>query len=174
MSLEQVVSAINSLLPAIAALQAAATGGAPVASEEDEDVSGGDPDENNPPVADAEAAKEAEKPGSDESKKGDKPAEGMDAAILYKDFMSRIAAKNRIADKLSTHIGTFDHAEMSELQVAAYGCKKLGIKADSGTEVSVLSGWLQGRPDPRKQPIAKAMDAAVGGNNFVSQYVKGA
>ncbi len=55
----------------------------------------------------------------------------------------RMAARDRLAAQLAEHIGTFDHADMDEQQVAAYGCRRLGLKVPRGHESTALSVYLR-------------------------------
>lgn len=95
-----------------------------------------------------------------------KAAAGMDAAInqrvnqRFKDIQRGAA----LATKLKPHVGVFDHSGKTEQEIAAYGVKKLGISATKGQEIPMLAGFLQGRGDPSKQPVARnghGQDAAV-------------
>lgn len=43
----------------------------------------------------------------------------------------KIAAGHALAEKLAPQIGTFDHSEMTEGEVAHYACEKLGVTFDS-------------------------------------------
>lgn len=67
-------------------------------------------------------------------------------AMDSKTVMLDILARDKLANDLSNHIGTFDHAAMTVKDVAEYGVAKLGITCAKGTEQSVLSGYLHGRP----------------------------
>ena len=104
---------------------------------------------------------------------------GMDAAEVSKLVATELAraaasAKRRdsLAKQLAAHIGTFDHSEMDESGVAAYGAKKLGIIAAPGTEAAVLQGYLLAASKAPKATVsttATAMDAGAG--DFVSAYL---
>jgi len=61
---------------------------------------------------------------------------------VFKHFMQEVSKKNKLADDLSKHIGTFDHSESTLEEVAKYGVKKLGLKCKPGHEMSVLSGYM--------------------------------
>lgn len=100
----------------------------------------------------------AEDEDSDEKKddKKDDSVAGMDARIKSltatvhrlekqqnsKSLLKEISLRNALADKLSQHIGTFDHSEKTLSEVAAYGVKKLGLSCKSGHEQSVLDGFF--------------------------------
>lgn len=57
----------------------------------------------------------------------------------------QIAARDKLATRLSEHIGTFDHSAMSLVDVAKYGAEKVGITLVAGSEVPVMDAWLHGR-----------------------------
>lgn len=59
-----------------------------------------------------------------------------------KTIMQEISRRDALAQKLSHHIGTFDHAEKTMHEVAKYGVKKLGLFCKPGHEESVLAGYL--------------------------------
>ena len=73
-----------------------------------------------------------------------KPGSGMDAKVLYRQFAKEAKESDSLAKRLSYHIGTFDHAEMTVDEVAVYGLKKLNIKSPKGQELSTVEGFLVG------------------------------
>lgn len=79
-----------------------------------------------------------------------KPA-AMDAAGIAAD----LAKKADLANRLSHHIGAFDHAAMDHAQVAAYGAEKLGLDKDHA--VVAVESFLKARP---ASASAYSMDAA--------------
>ena len=121
-----------------------------------------------PPVADAEppvppAAKEPAADAEAPTPPAEKPPEGMDA--LSKDVkalaakvsgmvvldeaavVQTLARKSALADRLSRHVGTFDHAAMTLDGVVKYGIEKLGLKdVPAGSEAVALDAALQVRP----------------------------
>jgi len=194
LSLEAAVKLIEQLAPAIKAITefiAAVKGSAgepaapaaisdePADPDDDDTAAAGDTDpakpacDTDPAPADTGGEKEPDK-------KPEGAAAGMDAAEIKRSVMAEIAARDRLYRQVSEHVGAFDHADMTADDVARYGIRKLGIKADAGQEMAVLSGFLQGRPAPRKQPAATvapgaaANDAAPGGDNFITRHLKGA
>lgn len=80
----------------------------------------------------------------------------MDEATVVK----TLAARNSLVERLTKHVGTFDHASMTTIAaVAAYGVGKLGIKGVAkGSEVVALDAYLQAKPDPTKAPSSVAED----------------
>jgi len=86
------------------------------------------------------------------------PVATMDASEIYVDMNMR----NVLASQLSEFVGTFDHSEKTALQVAQYGCEKLGLTAVKGAEVATVQAYLKDRTPPRKLATATAMDAKEG------------
>ncbi|MDE2471810.1 MAG: DUF2213 domain-containing protein [Bradyrhizobium sp.] len=153
MTLEQALEAIKTVMPAIKMLQEAASAATP--ADPAIDV----------PAADAEPKKDDDK--MDDEKKG----EGMDAApaLTVKQLMAQIARRDALAGKLSQHVGTFDHAEMTEQEVAQYGIAKLGLSAPAGHEAAMLAGYLAGAQVPSKVATTATMDSTA--DNFVTRHL---
>ena len=187
LSLQDALKVIEQLMPAITAIQqlaASNTGGAPAAGDGDPpppdtgSPNNGNPDDPPPdtsgdqaPKPSCDAGPDKPEPGKPEPDKEDAKGAGMDAFDIKRVF-AQVSARDRLARQLSEHIGTFDHSEMTEAEVARYGIGKLGIKAEAGQEMAVLGGYLQGRAAPRKQPAAQAADSA-NAENFVTRHLKG-
>lgn len=95
----------------------------------------------------------------------------MDEAV----FVKRIAKRDSLAKAISAHIGTFDHAEKTLDEVVAYGCEKLGVKADKGHEAAALDGFLQARPAKLPAAIVTGLDskAETPAVNFVTRHLGG-
>jgi len=96
----------------------------------------------------------------------------MDAATVFKTVTGEIKRRDALAKQLSVHVGTFDHSEMTESEVAAYGVKKLGLDAPKGQEAAMLAGYLKAATDPAKTQVAKtstAMDAGTA--DFVTAFL---
>ena len=129
-----------------------------------------DDDINGPGQANAEKRKEAEAKAAEEA--GRKAAEeekskAMDAADMERKIRAGIAASNRLAERVKPHVGTFDHAEMDEMAVARYACKKLGLTAPKGQELNFLNGYLAA---PREdKPVSVAQDKAHDGDWLTKQ-----
>jgi hypothetical protein len=77
--------------------------------------------------------------------------------------MTEIANRDRLANKVSAFVGTFDHAEMTTVDVAKYAAGKFGLKPAAGAEVSAVEAYLHDRQPATAAPAAKAygMDAAA-------------
>lgn len=167
MTLEQVASLVGELAPQVAKLtEAFGKMSAPAAAE----PAG---DKGAPPAAatdPATPAPEAKKDG--EGGEGTPAGSGMDERA----FVERIAKRDDLAAKISQHVGTFDHKSMTLDDVVAYGCDKLGIKADKTVQAAVLDGYLQAKPAATPAASVSGMDAATatkGGGNFVTKHLKG-
>lgn len=70
------------------------------------------------------------------------PSMAGDAALRR--FYADAADKSRLYNRLSPVVGAFDHARMDAREVAAYGVKKLGLKAPKGGEYIALDSYLTG------------------------------
>lgn len=60
-------------------------------------------------------------------------------------LLREISRRDQLASKLSHHIGTFDHKDLTLTEVAKYGVKKLGLSCLDGHEESILNGYLAGK-----------------------------
>lgn len=126
-------------------------------------------------AADAAAAEEEARRAADTNMRMDDIAahpNAMDAAEVFKTVTGEIKRRDALAKQLSPHIGTFDHSDMTEAEVAAYGVKKLGLDAPKGQEAAMLAGFLKGKGAPSESKTVKpaaAMDA--GAADFVSAYL---
>lgn len=139
---------------------------------------------------DEEEESEIEKKTEDESeeeikKEKDEKKDGMDSKIKelthavsnlkkngIKALMGEIANRDSLANKLSHHIGTFDHAIMTLDEVAQYGVKKLGLTCKKGHEESLLNGYLSAKKTIISKEISHAEDKAIK-NNQIESYLKG-
>lgn len=122
------------------------------------------------------------KEGKDSDLKMDdiaKHPNAMDAAEVQRQIADGIKAhtasvkrRDALAKQLGAHVGTFDHSEMTEAEVAAYGVKKLGLDAPKGQEAAMLAGFLKAKGAPSESKTVKpasTMDGAAG--DFVSAYL---
>lgn len=101
----------------------------------------------------------------EEEKEKDKPA--MDAAEIARRVEKTIADKAKLYEKVSTHIGAFDHSDMTIDAMAGYALDKLGVQAPAKGKVPFLQAYLQGKGEPS----AAAMDAKPKTGNFVHKYL---
>lgn len=135
-----------------------------VAADADPEKKGKDDDKK------PEAKKDDDKPPKEEKKES-----AMDSALQFKTFARQLRQRDELAGALSKHVGTFDHREMTEAEVALYGVKKLGIKSPAGQELTALQGYMLGKGDPTKAPLVRGttgMDAATPKATFVDRYIQ--
>lgn len=91
-------------------------------------------------------------------------------SITFKDVVAEVSRRDALAKQLSVHVGTFDHADMSEAEVAAYGVQKLGLKVAAGQEAAALAGYLAAKPAP-SATVTVAQDGAGEGAGVVTRYL---
>ena len=146
------------------------------------------------PIEEKEHGEKLDGSGADaEEKKDDKKNEkkegsGMDAAEriktleneisslkggMTKSLLSEVAKRDELANKLSSFVGVFDHAEKTLGEVAAYGVEKLGIKCDKGQELAVLQGFLHNRSAKPEAGFAFDSKEQGGRDNEIDAYING-
>lgn len=108
--------------------------------------------------------------GDTEKKDGDMSKPKDKAGMDTKRFLLEISQRDKLAQSLSNHIGTFDHSQKTTQEVALYGIKKLGLSCVKGHEISMLNGFLAAAKNV-KQPVAVA-DAALK-SDCIDDYLKG-
>lgn len=125
--------------------------------------------DKEPPVAGTEPVPKPKEDG--EGGEGTPAGSGMDERA----FVARIAKRDDLAAKISQHVGTFDHKAMTLDDVVAYGCDKLGIKADKSAQAAMLEGYLQAKPAALPAASVSGLDAAFDskGGNFVTKHLQG-
>lgn len=147
LSLESLAAKLDGVIAAVAKLTEAKA----EATEMDDN-----PDNPN---AKGSAIDEEADPAAEKKKDEDKAA--MDSQIKtlaseietlkangIKSLMTEIKQRDQLATALSNHIGTFDHADKTLSEVAAYGVEKLGLKCAKGQEQAALTGFLHNRQAP--------------------------
>lgn len=146
MTMAEAAAALKQIVPQIAALQAAVAAITNSAGA-------------------AEQVPEADKAPATEAAPVDTAA--MDAAIEKRvaagvtAALANIQARDKLAARLSQHVGAFDHSDMTHAQVVAYGVDKLGIKsAPAGSEAIYLDAFLAAKPVARGAAMTVAADAA--------------
>ncbi|MFK2876900.1 DUF2213 domain-containing protein [Rhodanobacter hydrolyticus] len=185
MSQEEALKAFQTLRPSLMQMIAAMDAAASKEDEEEEEESKDSEEEEEKEKKDAkdkgkdsgdkegkDKAKDEEEEKKDDEKK-DKKGEGMDAAAIAQKVEQTIAAKRKLYDALSPHIGAFDHDDMSLAKMAKYGCKQLGLDAPKGQRLTYLQAYLNGKG---QQP-AHAQDSAPArrpGNFLDRHFQKGA
>ena len=91
----------------------------------------------------------------------------MDAKAIFREAAQRDA----LANKLSQHIGVFDHAEKTLEEVAQYGIRKLGLTCPRGHEQSVLQGYLAAA---KVNPVVNIAQDAAPRSSQIDNFLKGA
>lgn len=110
-------------------------------------------------LAKLEGTSDEEDPEAKDDDDEDKTA-AMDAAEMSKSVMQRIANRDKLYSRVSKFTGAFDCSAMDAADVAAYGCKKLGLKVPNGQETAALTGYMAKRqPDSEKPSVSTGMDS---------------
>lgn len=154
MTLEQCATMISEMAPQLAKLTEAFA------------AMGGGGGGAAPPAGDAEPPKPPETPAG-EGGEGTPAGTGMDEAT----FVKRIAARDKLAAQISAQVGTFDHSGKTFDEVVAYGCEKLGVKAEKGFEAAALQGYLQAKPATTPAATVALDSAAPKPGSFVNKHL---
>lgn len=164
MSLSEITAAIKQIMPAISQIGEIQKALAALAPQPGGEVV---EDKEPKPAPGATATPAAAAAG--EGGEGTPAGTAMDEATLVK----RIAARDKLAAQISAQVGTFDHAEKTFDEVVAYGCEKLGIKAEKGQEAATLAGFLQAKPatTPSATVALDAADPAPKAGSFVAKHL---
>ena len=174
MTLEEVHKFLEEVMPKLAKIQeltgqSFGSAGEEAVADEDEMKPDGDTEKPDGEAEDEEGAEYGAGGQKTEEKEGERGA-GMDAAAIAVQVERKIAEKSKLYDKLSKHIGAFDHSEMDLDKMAKYGLKKLGVEAPKENRVTFLNAYLQGKG----VSSAVAMDStATRKNNFVKRFLEG-
>lgn len=164
MTLEEAAEAIKQIMPIITKIQGLIGGSEGGEAEVAVDAGEEKKDEDKP----KDEAKDADADAEKKDDKKDEKASGMDASEIARKVTAEIAAKSKLYDTLSKHVGAFDASDMSLDDVAGYGLKKLGVDAPKESRVTFLQAYLQGKGEPSQ---SVAMDTASKGN-FVTKFLK--
>lgn len=101
----------------------------------------------------------------------DEPKEDKKAASLdemEKELLARMGRKTELVKRLTPIIGAFDSAAMTEKEVAAYACEKLGKKVAMDNASEYLKGYLDAyRPSQTRITFRAAQDSAPAGEDKV-------
>lgn len=175
LTFDEAVKAFNEFRPTFAKICAAMDEAAKEKEEEGKDEEEEEEASDKGKDSEEKEGKEGKDKGKDseEEEKKDKKGEGMDAAAVARAVEQNIAAKKKLYELASPHIGAFDHADWSVTKTAKYIAKKMGIDAPKGQRVSVVTAYLQGKG----APVTQAADAAVTTRrpgNFLDRHFKGA
>jgi len=157
--------------------------------------------ESDKPFLDAkeespEMEKKAEDDDSDESKEenggetkkpGEKAMDSQDRRIAQlerrieqlsrtaldaKGVMYEVSKRDKLAERVSWLVGTFDHATKSHAEVIKYALDKLNLKAAKGQEEAMLEGFLKGREQSHVSAFAQDSMAAHSSDQ-IDAYIKG-
>ena len=163
MALSEVVEALKTLAPQVQELMSFMAKLKPIEEAEH----GTELDEEKPVIAPEVEEEDEDEPVPEKKEEEKEKQIGMDS------IMAEIANRDKLYSKLSKHVGAFDHSDMTVSKMAAYGCDKLGLKAEPAARVSILHAYLDGK--------ASAMDSVMvdgaktkPSNSVVSKYLKGA
>lgn len=115
-------------------------------------------------------AADEEAPKDDKNKKPEGNAQ--DAALsmdaMEKALLERMGRKTELVSRLTPIIGAFDSAAMTEKEVAAYACEKLGKKVAMDNASEYLKGYLDAyRPSQTRITFRAAQDSAPAGEDKV-------
>lgn len=191
MTLADALKMLNELAPQVAALTAAvAKLGTPAAAAAPADAKPADAGASPPADGSAAPGAAAAAPVVE-----DATAKAMDAALepirkqlegfgktlatvqaafdgMPQKLVQDVAARDKLASRIAAHVGTFDHADKTLSQVAAYGCEKFGLKPVAGAELVAVEAFLHGKGAPGVT-VRHAQDAAPVGENFVTRHLSG-
>ena len=126
---------------------------APSKGKDEDDPKKDDPKKDDPKKDDPEKGKDEDDPenkGKDEDEpkkddpKKDEPAKTGDSALTMKKMLAEFAKREDIYKAVEPHVGSFDHADMTANEVAAYAAKKMGIATVDGAEVAIVEAHLKG------------------------------
>lgn len=132
--------------------------------------------------AEEEEKKEKKEIKGEDEEKDEGKKESMDAAELkavkaelasfkataHKTILSEISRRDALAQQLSQHIGTFDHADKTLAEVTKYGIEKLGITCPAGHEETALNAYLSGK---KASTTGFAMDSKRKSGGEVDAYL---
>lgn len=135
-------------------------------------------------VTDEEEEEKKKGEAKDKEEEYKKKSEGMDAAVNkltaevqslkksgIKSMLTEVARRDSLANKLSSHIGTFDHTDKTLNEVAEYGIKKLGINCPKGQELTALDGFLHNR-ESAQTSVSFGLDATTQRGGKLAEFLK--
>lgn len=126
-----------------------------------------DPAKKDDPAKDPAKDKDPEPSKEDPSKKEDPAKKSMDT---FKEVAAQIAARDSLFDSVKPLVGSFDHALMSEKEVAHYACDKLGLK-DCADEVATLKGYIAGHTTVKHFSVDENIKSTQSFSDFKKQYL---
>ena len=90
------------------------------------------------------------------------------------DVVKMIARREKLAKEVENVLGTFDHSEMTEQQVARYACDKLDLEAGEGQEVVAVKSYLKGIEKNKVVVSVSAEDSMSVIDTSFDNYMKNA
>lgn len=123
-------------------------------------------EEEKKDTEDEDEDKDSDKKAEDEEEKEDDKKSAEDSA---KAVLKELDARASLKKELEPHIGAFACDGMTAKEIAAYGCKKLGLQATADEAQAVLRGFFAAHSKDNKvfgldsAPVAKAtgMDKSI-------------
>lgn len=152
MTLSELVKLVKSIMPQIAAVNAAVAALTPKAEP------------------DADPVSEEAKAMDSKVKALTKEVTDLKAGVT-KSVINEVNRRNQIYSQLSSHVGAFDHAEMTVAEIAGYGVKKLGIMCDAGSELAALTGYLHNRTTFQAKPTVVLDSKTAPQSTAVATYI---
>lgn len=129
-------------------------------------------DEAAKKAAEDEAAKQKADEDAAKKKAEDEAAQAVKDEAIRKEAAKQVMEAIKLHDRLVPHIGEFCMDEMLTVQdVAAYGCKKLELEVNAGSEIATLTGFLAGCKDATKKVVTTDSAADKGGFDFAAAYL---
>jgi hypothetical protein len=122
-----------------------------------------------------EEIKEANVEDEEKVKAMDEKINSLTAELLdikksgLKSLLREVSDRNKLVERVSPLIGTFDHADLTIDEVAKYALDKLNLKAKSGQEYAVLEGYLAAKTTSPQATVT--MDAKPV-SDVVTSYFK--
>ncbi|WKT00524.1 DUF2213 domain-containing protein [Gallibacterium salpingitidis] len=97
----------------------------------------------------------------EEPKDEGEASNAMDAAEITRRITKQLGERDVMYNKVSKFTGAFNVSAMDSAEsVAAYACKKLGLKATKGQEVAMITGYMANRkPTSSQKTVAIAQDS---------------
>jgi len=126
-------------------------------------------DETEEEAKDESEAEKAEDESEEEAEDEAEEEKGAMDSKTLKHVMTQISARDSLAKRLSSHIGTFDHATKTMDEVAVYGAKKLGLRCADDVARHVVEGYLFGA---KQQSVIVAQDNRIASTS-IDSYLKG-
>lgn len=166
-------SDIAALLKQLIAALAGSAGGDQVTATAGDEVA--DKDKTQSGDADTDTSSDADVPAGTGGGK-----EQIAAKQTMDSMFAAVAKRDKLYNRLSKHVGAFDHAAMTAERVAEYGVKKLGIKCKVGDSAAALNAYLDGAETTaaklsaaNKAATKRVGDSAVPHSDELTAYLAG-